>query len=310
MTGLTRRGFLVGVGATVTLPLVGCGPVSTMPNLTMATGDAGGSYFQFGQLLRAALLRRQATALTVLTTNGSAENLDLLADRTVDLAIALADTAATYPPGFVAIGRVYQNYLHCVVRADGPVNTLRDIEHQPVSIGAPGSGTAVTARRILDVLDLISSPHSAIVTDLTLGEAVAALSSEEIAAFFWSGGIPTPQINQLSDRIPVKLLDVAGALNALSARYPDLYVATSIPSGVYGANNTTPTIGIPNLLVARPDLSDRVVEILVDTLIEDTRQLVPADSVGVQYLTPANLIDTSPLPLHPAAKRRYRERYG
>jgi hypothetical protein len=37
---------------------------------------------------------------------------------------------------------------------------------------------------------------------------------------------------------------------------------------------------------------------------------VPAGSVGVQYLTAANLIDTSPVPLHPAAAARYRTRYG
>ena len=92
--------------------------------------------------------------------------------------------------------------------------------------------------------------------------------------------------------------------------FPDVYAATTIPSRVSGAARAVPTIGVTNLLLARPDLGDDLARALVDALIDDAPALVAPDALGIQYLTPASLIDTSPIALHPAAERRYRERYG
>ena len=86
--------------------------------------------------------------------------------------------------------------------------------------------------------------------------------------------------------------------------------STSVPSGVYDSAGPIPAIGVSNLLLARPDLGDDVAARLVDALVDDAESLVPEDSVGVQYLTASSLIDTDPVPLHDAARRRYRERYG
>ncbi|QIM15747.1 hypothetical protein G7067_03890 [Leucobacter insecticola] len=72
----------------------------------------------------------------------------------------------------------------------------------------------------------------------------------------------------------------------------------------------TPTLGIPNLLLASSKLADDVVKLIVDALVFDARGLVPKGSVGAQFLTPVSLIDTGTVPLHPAARDRYRELYG
>lgn len=310
MSGLSRRAVLLGLGAALALPLAGCALPAPAPRLTMACGERGGSYLLFGELLQGALARRRGAELDPLETNGSAENLDLLADGTADLAIALADTAAITSDRHVAIGRVYQNYLQCVVRTGGPVQTLGDLAGRPVSVGAPRSGSAFTTRRILDASGLTSGSDAVVATELTLDAAVTALADGEVDAFFWSGGIPTPQIERLGETTPVALLELSGALPALSAAHPGLYLPATVPAGVYGASRSVGTVGVPNLLVARADLSDAVAGALVDVLVEDAERLVPDDAVGVQFLTSSNLIDTGPLPLHPAAERRYRERYG
>lgn len=307
MTALTRRSLLLGAGAALLLPLAGCRAAPPGPALTMGCGEEGGIYLQFGELLRDALRDRGAADLTALATHGSADNVERLAAGGVDIATVLADSDTT---GFVALGRIYQNYLQCIVRADGPVRTLDDLAGRPVSIGAPGSGASATTRRLLDALDLAQGPRAVLMTELLLGEAVAAVESGEIAAFFWSSGVPTPPIEELSARTPVRVIDTSTVVSALGRSYPNVYVETAIPRGVYGSLRWTPTLGVPNLLLARPDLDDAIVETLVDTLIEDARRLIPPGSVGVQYLTPSNLIDTSPTPLHPAAERRYRQRYG
>lgn len=307
MTHPSRRALLAAIATGVATAAAGCTPAPP-PAFTMACGEAGGSYFRFGELLRAAAARRRLV-MGIRASTGSAENLALLGQRRVDLAIAMTDAAVTVD-GVVAIGRVYQNYLHCVVRSDGPVHALADLAGRRISVGAPGSGAAVTTRRVLELSKLTTPPHAVTVTELKLADAVSSLGSGGIAAFFWSGGVPTPQIAQLADRMPVRLLDLSPVAPMLSAGFPGLYLSTQVPSGVYGASRPVPTIGIANLLLSRPSLPRAIARALVDSLVEDARRLVPAEAVGIQYLTPSNLIDTSPISLHPAARERYRERYG
>lgn len=310
MTGLSRRSFLTALVLTGVAAAPGCA-ASSPPPLSLGCGERGGSYLQFGELLSAAVAARGDLRVTPRETQGSVENLDLLRARQVDLALALADAAAAEEfADLVAVGRVYQNYLQCVVRADAGIVALADLAGRRVSLGAPGSGAAATARRVLEAAGMISGPMAPVLVELPFRQAVADLEAGTLDALFWSGGIPTPQIADLSARLPVLVLDTTPVLSALTLRYRGSYAATSIPAGVYGAARAVPTIGIPNLLLARADLADDRARSLVDALIDDATQLVPAGALGVQYLTPASLIDTAPVPLHAAAARRFRERYG
>ncbi|MDQ1173939.1 TRAP transporter TAXI family solute receptor [Microbacterium testaceum] len=312
MTALTRREALTwALLAGSTAVLSGCVPAAAPP-LVLGCGEAGGSYLQFGELLADATSSSTRLRISPLPTEGSVDNLALLAARRVDLALSLVDSAvaADSAADVVAIGRVYQNYLQCVVRADGGIRSLDDLAGRTVSLGAPGSGAAATARRVLEVSGLAGSATPPRVVERTFRDAVDDLEAGSIDALFWSGGVPTPQIADLATRVPIAVIDTTPALDGLARAYPEVYAATTIPAGVYDAPRAVPTIGVANLLLARSDLADDLVRALVDALIDDAPALVPADALGIQYLTPASLIDTAPLALHPSAERRYRERYG
>ena len=307
---LTRRAVLgAGLGL-LAASLAGCGLGGGSQRLAMACGERGGTYVQFGELLRAVLERRGTATLAVLESGGSIDNLAMLAAGEADLAIALADAVADDDGDLVAIGRVYQNYLQCVVRVDGPIRALADLAGRRVSVGAPGSGAALTAARVLEAAGLTTGSSAVVPSALQLSVAVESLRDGTIDAFFWSGGVPIPAVLSLQREVPVTLADLTPALPALVAAHPGEYVSTAVPSGVYGTARPIPAIGVSNLLVARPALADDLAAALVDALVEDAEALVPADGVGVQYLTASSLIDTAPVPLHPAAERRYRERYG
>lgn len=309
---VTRRGFLLGVGAgaaaAATLSLAGCSLGQAPTRIRMACGEQGGTYVQFGELLRDALDRNGTTGLEVVTTGGSVANLALLQARDAELAIVLADAAATDAQNKVAIGRVYQNYLQCFVRRDGPVRGVEDLAGRRVSVGAPQSGAALTARRVLDSLGLLEGDRAVVVSELYLDEAIAAIEADTVDAIFWSGGLPLPAVQDLD--AAVDLLDLTSALESLDAEHPGVYTLTAVPASAYGSAEAVPAIGVSNYLLARPDLPDDVARALVDVLIGDAAKLVPDGSLGVQYLTASNLIDTSPVELHPAAQRRYRQLYG
>ncbi|MBF4551683.1 TAXI family TRAP transporter solute-binding subunit [Pseudoclavibacter sp. VKM Ac-2888] len=312
MVTLTRRGLLFGAGAAsaaaATFALAGCSLGQPSPRIRMACGEQGGTYVQFGELLREALRRDGTAGLDVVTTGGSVENLAMLQARDAELAIVLADAAATDAQNKVAIGRVYQNYLQCFVRSDGPVSAIGDLAGRRVSVGAPQSGAALTARRLLGTLGLLEGAGASVISELYLDEAVSALEAGTVDAIFWSGGLPLPAVQDLDTA--VELVDLTDALPALELEHPGVYTLTAVPASTYGSAEAVPAIGVSNYLLARPDLPDQVARALVDVLIRDAAQLVPEGSLGVQYLTASNLIDTVPIALHPAAQRRYRELYG
>lgn len=312
MVSLTRRGLLLGAGAGVaaaaTLALSGCSLGQAPQRIRMACGEQGGTYVQFGELLRDALDKDGTTGLEVVTTGGSLANLALLQARDAELAIVLADAAAIDAQNKVAIGRVYQNYLQCFVRSGGPIGGVGDLAGRRVSVGAPQSGAALTARRVLTSLGLLDGPGTAVVSELYLDEAMAAIEADAVDAIFWSGGLPLPAVQNLD--AGVELVDLTSALPALEVEFPGVYTLTAVPASTYGSDAAVPAIGVSNYLLARPDLPDDIADSLVDVLIRDAAQLVPEGSLGVQYLTASNLIDTSPIALHPAAQRRYRQLYG
>ncbi len=310
MSGLTRRGFLVAVGTVALLGVSGCGRRREATPLAMASGEAGGTYLQFGALLRDAAARAGVAELEVRATKGSFDNLEQLVSGRADLGIALADSVASRDDDLVAIGRVYQNYLQCVVRHDSDIVALADLRGHRVGVGAPSSGAAYTARLILEVAGLREGDDAVDEVELGIQAASDALVAGEIDALFWSSGIPAPVISELTASPGVRFVELTDALPGLDEQHPGSYLATALPSGAYGSSAETPTVGTPNYLLARPDLADEVAAGLVDVLIADAERLVPAGSVGVQYLTSANLIDTAPVPLHPAAAARYRHHYG
>ena len=307
---VSRRSILRAGTAVWALALAGCAP-ARVGRLALACGEPGGAYLQFGELLGAALKARTGASLDLRVTHGSADNIEQLANGEVDLALSLADSAneSSLSHDFTAIGRVYQNYLQCLVRASSDITSFKDLAGRRVSIGAHGSGSSRTTNRLLEATDRASGGNAPITMELELSAALRALADGSIEALFWSGGIPTPEITEVAATTPLRVIDLEDVVAPLRAAHPQEYLDTRIPAGVYGTTRSTATVGISNLLLSRADLDPADARALVDVLVVDATRLVPAGSVGLQYLTLDTLIDTGEVPLHVAARERYRERY-
>ncbi|MFB9546617.1 TAXI family TRAP transporter solute-binding subunit, partial [Micromonospora sagamiensis] len=146
------------VGAAVPA-LAGCRDEPVEPvRIRIATGSPTAVYHAFGQSL-ATILNRELPGVraTVVVTAASAENVRLVAAGGAELGFTQADVLSGTPdahPGVVAVARVYDDLLHLVTSAESPIRTVADLRGRRVSVGAPGSGTGITAGRLLDVAGL------------------------------------------------------------------------------------------------------------------------------------------------------------
>ncbi|MDX3661847.1 TAXI family TRAP transporter solute-binding subunit [Streptomyces sp. ID05-26A] len=287
---MRRRTFLLGA-----LALTACGTSEPDGTIRIAGGEPGGFYNDF-----AALISRLAPgpfAITPIQTGGSADNLRHLREGKADIGLSLSDSAHL-EPGLVALGRVYENYLQLVVLKDSPYRTAADLIGKPVSLGADGSGAALQGSRLALGVQERHYP---------LRNAVDALKSGEIAALLWSGGVPTPELDKASG---IRLLALDGFLPRLRQDYGKVYERVDVRMGVYGSPADVPTIGTPNLLVCRPDLSAAFAGAVVRLLVGRAAELVPEQALGTQYLDVRSLIDTGKVPLHPGAAAEYRRLHG
>jgi uncharacterized protein len=317
---IDRRGFLGALAlAVITTGAAGCGGGSAPRDLSIVCGEPGGLYLEFGQLLATEINAEDPDLhATAIPTSGSEDNLTRLGAGQADLALTLADTAqiteAALPhPPLSAIGRVYENYLQLVVPADSPIHTVADLAGHSISLGADGSGAALTGQRLLAVAGLhtdTGTPGAVTVSHYPLNQATAALRAGRIDALIWSGGVPTPALAELADQQPIRLLPLGDHIPALRAAYNFTYEPVTIPADTYSPAPETTTIGVANLLLCRPDTDPTFIATTTRVLVTHAPHLVPQQALGTQFLDPRNLIATQNIPLHPAAANTYRALHG
>lgn len=295
--------------------LAGCTQRPAAERLLVAGGERGGLYYEFASLLAGALTRYGVAATAqALESEASQDNIALLVDGGAELGLALADSAqhaaAVREGTVVALGRVYQNYFHCIVRRSSSIHSLQDLAGKVVGTGAPGAGTWLTGQRILEAAGLKRPGKTLTERRLGLNAGLAALEAGDIDVLMISGGIPIGSVAQMNASLGLRLLDLGLVLPTLRRAHPGLYDRVVVPANTYAGMDTVETIGVANLLLCRADLPNEVVSGTVRLLIEHASELVPSSSAGIQFLSPENLIATSGQPLHPAAAETYRRFHG
>lgn len=287
--------------------LAGCRDSPSEPiRIRIATGSPTAVYHAFGQSLAAVLNRELPGVLaSVVVTAASAENMRLLDTGDAELGFTQADVLPTGRedrPSVLAVARVYDDLLHLVTRADGPVHSVGDLRGRRVSVGAPGSGTEVTATRLLEVAQLGGVTVRR--ERLGLDASVDALRAGRIDAFFFSGGLPVRGVEELTADGATRIVDLGDWTEPLRRSYREVYVSRDIPRSVYGVEPVT-TVANPNYLVVRADLPDPLVREVTRLLMERRAELAAAHPAAGR-MSPRSAIATAPLPLHPGAADWYR----
>jgi TRAP transporter TAXI family solute receptor len=311
---LDRRAVLLGLGALGLLATVpGCSPPYATTRLTLATGGTQGVYFALGTALAQAWQEQLALVLRpeVRSTAGSVDNLQLLAAGAADVVFSQVDTAADQlsrtarddPRSPRALARIYDDVVHVVVRASSPITTLVGLRGARVSIGAPDSGVLVIATRLLEVAGL--SPDTDLrARQLGINESVAAMARGDIDAFFWSGGLPTRGVTDLSSTVPVRLLNLADMITAVRAVHP-VYASGTVPATSYGIPEPITTLMVRNFLLVAAGMADGLASALVEAMFEAQERLARASPAALT-IDPRAAIGTQPVPLHPGAERFFR----
>ncbi|WP_232075466.1 TAXI family TRAP transporter solute-binding subunit [Phytohabitans suffuscus] len=285
------------------LALTGCmGGAPRRRQIRIATGSRTAVYFAVGTAL-AGIVEQELpeTDAVAMVTAASAENVQLIVDNEAEIGFTQADilvTGATPDPRIAALARVYDDLLHLVVRDEGPIRTLDHLRGRRVSIGARGSGTVVTVRRVLDVAKLTGRLSA---VELNLDDSLKALALGEIDAFFFSGGIPVSGIKQLAGK---RIVDLSNTVTDMRKRWSDVYVVRDVPVSAYQLPPVS-TVAVPNFLVVPRQMDDDLAFDLARMLLE-RRDVLARAHPAAENLDIRSAVATLPVPLHPGAAEYFK----
>lgn len=288
-------------------------PLAAAQNqLSIATGGTGGVYYPLGGGIAELINKHIAGYKAVAEVTGaSVENMGLIARGDSDVAFALADTVYQAYNGtgrferklpVRAIAAVYPNAVQIVTLAGSNINSLKDLKGKRVSVGAPGSGTEVNAKALLEANGLKYEDMT--VQRLNFNETADALRDGQIDAGFWSVGPPTSSILNLAATREIRLLSLTADEIANARKLEPVFAPYTLRAGMYDKVGDVATIGIPNVLVVNANMPDDLAHAITKVIFERVQDLIAihpaANDTTVEFS-----LGSSPIPLHPGAIRYY-----
>ncbi len=181
-------------GGVVVLSLIGFGIawqfVEPAPpdRIVLATGERDGAYHAYGERI-AAHLAGEGVEVELRATNGSVENVGLLADRAVDVAFAQGGTVGDPPPeALIGLASLYFEPVWLFARDGVEVEDLRDLAGRRVVAGPEGSGTRAVAELLLGA------------NGLGAGDWTETTDVDDADAVFVVGGATSSRVDELVRR--------------------------------------------------------------------------------------------------------------
>ncbi len=300
--------------------------------LRIGTGPTSGSYFSIGSIIANAVSNPPGSrpcesggscgvpglVAIAQTTQGSVENVKLVADKALESGLCQSDIAfwaytgsgmyrGEKPlEGLRAIANLYQESLHVVVRADSAIASIGDLRGKRVSLGERGAGTRATAILVLGAYGVSEKRFTS--RQLPIAKAAAELRESKIDALFFVGVAPVPALVELAETTPLRLLPVEGDKGEALRRDHLFATVDVVPERSYGDAAGVVTVGIGTYWLVLAELDDDLAHGLTKALWHDsTRKLLDQGGPLGRRIRFENALVGLPIPVHAGAARYYTE---
>ncbi len=285
--------------------------------VVLGTATPGGGFPVYGDAVAETINETDPTLdVQPRNTKGSTENVPMLEDGQLDIALVQGEVAHEAlngidraPANLRILAAMYSTPGMFVVRGDTPYRTIADLKGTPVAFGARGSGLVILARYVLDGLGLDRDRDFRAVFLDRAGDGPAMVLDGRVAAL-WGGGIGWPGFTAVA-KGPTGARFIApdaDGIKRIEAKHLFLKTMT-IGTGAYpGQDAPIVSVGSWSFIMARPTVSDDIAYRLARALHRGEAALARR-LPQAQETTAANTVATAPRPdlLHPGVARYLRE---
>ncbi len=281
--------------------------------ISILTGGTGGTYYPLGGAFANIISDETGIETNAETSGASAENMTTLKDGNAEIAFSQTDISSYAVEGTMmfegnpvdniqAIGTLYPETIQIVTTAKSGIKSVEDLKGKKVSVGAPGSGTALNAEQILEVHGMTFEDIRK--QDLSFDESTTGIQDGMIDAAFVTAGTPTGAVEGMAATEDIVIVPIEKEkIDALIEKYP-FYVGDEITAGTYGLEEAVSTVAVQAMLVVRSDLSEDLVYNITKALFEnmDGVQHAKAKLIKVE-----NALNGVGIDVHPGAQKYFDE---
>ncbi|SFG56278.1 hypothetical protein SAMN05216353_15616 [Halobacillus alkaliphilus] len=292
---------------------------SDSKSIVLGTGGTSGTYYPIGGALKPVFEESDSIDnVTVESTGASVANIQNIQDQLNQMAIIMSDVGYEAiegngqfdgnPVDVQAMAGMYQNVVQVVALKDSGIQSIEDLKGKKVGVGKVGSGVEQSAKKVLEAVGLTYDDLSK-VTHTGYADSVQEMKNGNLDAAFFTSGVPNSNITDLQQQTDINFVEIKGeTAKKLMDKYP-FYKANKIEAGneaKYNLDNPVETVGIQNMIIVSPDLSEDVVYDLTKRYYEYLG--TEGVSVGaLKQLDRDEIAKDLVAPLHPGAKKFYEE---
>jgi len=305
---LTRRTVALGTVMLAAVPARG-----QAVKIRLGTATPGGGFPVYGEAFIAAIKAQDpALEIEAINTKGSTENVPMLEDGRLDIALVQGEVVHE---SLIGIGRpaanlkvltaMYPTAGLFVIRADSPYRSIADLKGKPIAWGAAGSGLVILGRYVMDGLGLDAAKDFQPIYLERAGDGPAMVLDGRVAAL-WGGGAGWPGFKTVmaSPQGGRFIAPTAEEIRRVLARHSFLK-PISQPAGSFpGQTEAIPSVGSWSFVLVRPTLDNEVAARLAKALHkgETARQPQLAETTAKNTLAAA-----TPSMLHAGVLAYYRQ---
>lgn len=285
--------------------------------LTMGTGGTAGTYYPYGGAIAQIMSDKTGlVSITAQATGAAIENIRLLNQGDIDLALVQNDSAHYAYNGievfkdnkitsFKAIARLYPEVIHVVTGADSGIKTFADFKGKKISVGAPGSGNEANTRQILTAVGVDYKEFTPLF--LSYAETASNFKDRQVDAFMYTTGAPNPSLMDISTLQNLYFIPIEGETrDKIMKAYPFFAKYTFAPGTYKGIEKAVETISVQSILVVSDKLPEDIVYAMTKAMFENKNALTVAHAKGKE-LDVKKARDGITIPFHPGAEKYFKE---
>lgn len=288
---------------------------SALAEFELTTGGSAGTYYGYSSVLAQYITNNTDVAITAVTSNGSADNIDRLDLNLSQLGTVQNDVAYYAYNGirvfegapvtsFTALAALYTETVQ-LITCDPEIKSVADLAGKTVSIGASGSGVYYNALDFLAAYDMTEADITATYDDFNA--SAERLKDHMIDAAFVVAGHPTPAVTDLCTTTETYLVSLDADHVAKLQEINSAYAETIIPAGTYaGIDEDVTTVGIKATLIANGEVSEDEAYTIVSTIFENVDAIAEQHAKGLEL--DLAYASTCGLPYHAGAAKYFAEK--
>lgn len=284
--------------------------------IEIGTAGTGGAYYPIGIAMAEILTAKLKTQATAQVTGGAVENIRLIQDGSVKIALTSTSSAFRGMKGLAPFTRPHdrvrglfsnltQGIYQIAAREGSGIKTLQDLRGKRVSLGPQGGLAVEMSNYVFQAAGFGINDIKA--TFLSYEESATMMGDGNLDAVVIQAAMPSPALVQLqsSGKRFAMISLPASVIAKVYADHP-YFTSFKIPKATYNTPEDVTTLNSTNMAIVDRDMPEDVVYESLKALMADIDK-IRASQPSARAFAIENA-PQMPIPLHPGAEKFYRER--